>query len=67
MTEDLPIVGQMVFAANRLTGEEAIEIAQSETARMPEYLLTFRNAAGQVCTLAAEADELREITTVIAE
>ena len=67
VTEDLPIVGQMVFAANRLTGEEAIEIAQSETARMPEYLLTFRNAAGQVCTLAAEADELREITTVIAE
>lgn len=67
VTEDMPIVGQMLFAANRLTVGEAIQIAQSENAQMPEYLLTYSSGAGESFSMTVSVDEIREITMLIAE
>lgn len=67
LNDDVPIVGQMVFAANRLTAGEAVELAQSKDALAPEYLIRFRAGDGEIRTFALKTDEILEIVDEIAE
>lgn len=62
VTAELPVVGQMLFAANRLTGEEVLALAQPENVRMPEYLLTYRSAAGELYSVAVSPGEMRNVS-----
>lgn len=64
ITDDVPIQGPMVFAANRLTAADAVALLDSSGAG---YLLTFRNRAGELQVLAINSSEIREIVAKTAE
>lgn len=64
LTDKIPMVGQMVLAANRLTAAEAVSIPVTN-----EYgcLMIYRSGADQVHQLAIDSSEIREIITETAE
>ena len=64
LTDDVPIVGPMIFAANRLTVGEAIAIPAIDGL---ECLLNYRNGAGSVHKLVIGTGGIREIVNEIAE
>ena len=64
LTDDVPIQGPMVFAANRLTVSEAVILSDDSDAW---YLLTHRNTEGQLEKLAVNSSEIREIVAEMAE
>lgn len=67
LNDDVPVVGQMLFAANRLTAGEAVELSQSGEASLAEYLISYHTGDGSVRTFAIKNDEIREIVLEIAE
>ena len=64
LTDDVPIGGAMVFAANRLAGGEAIGIPNLDDLG---YLLSYSNGSGDVQKLVISAGGVREIANEIAE
>ena len=67
LNEEVPVVGQMIFAANRLTAGDAIELAQSQETGLPEYLISFCADDGSVRSFAISIGEIREIVLEIAD
>lgn len=67
LNDDVPVVGQMVFAANRLTAGETVELSQSTDASLAEYLISYHIGDGSVRTFAIKIGEIREIVHEIAE
>ena len=61
ITDDVPIVGPMVFAANRLTAEDALALPGDQ------YLLSYGIGGREVRELAINANEIREIVGKTAE
>jgi hypothetical protein len=57
----------MIFAANRLTAGDAIELAQSQETGLPEYLISFCAGDGSVRSFAISIGEIREIVLEIAD
>lgn len=64
ITDDVPIMGQMIFAANRLTASDAVAIPVTNDAG---YLLTHKTGAGQLRMIAINHKEIQEIPAKIAE
>ena len=64
LTDDVPIVGPMILAANRLTDGETIAIPATDDL---EYLLNYRNGDGIVRKLVIGTGGIREIVNEIAE
>ena len=64
ITEDVPIMGQMMFAANRLSSKDALTLQNYGGF---DYLLTCRNREGQLLKVAVSATELKEIVAEVAE
>jgi hypothetical protein len=67
LADDIPIVGPMVFAANRLTWYEAVEIGDVAMSWKPSYLVSFRSDGGQMKTVAVGNGILHEIVSETAE
>lgn len=64
ITEDMPIMGPMVFAANALTANQALSLSPD----VPYgYLLTAKSGEGQTRKLVIDPIEIREIVGEIAE
>lgn len=57
ITDDVPVIGQMEFAANRLTAMDAVAVPAEETG----YLLTYRSGTGAVHQLEINGSVIREI------
>ena len=64
LTDDVPIAGSMIFAANRLTVGEAIAVPAADDLG---HLLTYRNGDGSVHKLVISVGGIREIANEIAE
>lgn len=58
MSEEAPLVGNMVFAANRLTWEDAVELSFPE---QTEYLLVYTGEQCSKYTQVISSDGLRRI------
>ena len=67
LADEIPIVGPMVFAANRLTWYEAVEIGDVAMSWKPSYLVSFRSDGGQMKTVAVGNGILHEIVSETAE
>lgn len=64
LTDEVPAVGQMVLAANRMTAGEAVAIPAGDEAG---YLLMYSQGADLVCKIVIDANGIREIVNEIAE
>lgn len=62
ITEETPIVGQMLFSANRLTAAEALLLNDSSEKVVPEYLITYRAADGVSYSYSVSSDGLSKVT-----
>ena len=67
LNNDVPLVGQIIFAANRLTACEAIELNQAQNSSLPEYLISYHTGDGSIHSFAIGIGEIREIALEIAE
>lgn len=67
LNNDVPLVGQIIFAANRLTSCEAIELNQAQNSSLPEYLISYHTGDGSIHSFAIGIGEIREIVLEIAE
>lgn len=67
LTEDTPIVGPMLFSANRLTDAEAVLLTESGQTGQPEYLLTYRTGDGTQFRLAVSSQQLESVDSVISD
>ena len=63
LTDEVPAVGQMVLAANRMTAGEAIAVPAGDEAG---YLLMYSQGADQVRKIVIDANGIREILNEIA-
>lgn len=64
ITNDVPIVGQMMFAANRLSALDALSLRDNGGF---DHLLTYKNREGRMVKIAISATELMEIVAEVAE
>ena len=64
LTDDVPMTGQMVLAANRLTAEEALAIPLGEGFG---YLVTYSSDGGLVRKMVFDSSGTQEIVDEIAE
>ena len=64
ITDEVPIVGQMMFAANRLSAFDALSLRNNGGF---DHLLTYKNREGRLVKIAISATELMEIVAEVAE
>lgn len=67
LAEDVPIVGPMVFASNRLTYAEVVKLGSTAANGDAIYLISFRDGSGQRRTVAVGPSVMREIVSETAK
>lgn len=67
LADDMPIIGAMVFAANRLTREEAIVLGDGGISGDAMYIVSYKDGTGLRRTVAVGPGIIREIIAKTAE
>lgn len=67
LAEGVPIVGPMIFAANRLTCADAVELGSTAAYGEASYLISFRDGSGQRRIVAFGPAAMREIVSETAK